>query len=199
MANPFSLIHGIWNSKRHPIMNKNKRYSEYSIGEYTYGQPRIVKWTEKATLSVGKYCSIAEGVAIILGGEHKTNWITTYPFWVAGGDFADLRDFPAHNGTKGDVIIGNDVWIGMNALILSGVTIGDGAVVGAGSVVAKDVGPYTIVAGNPATPIRKRFNEETIEKLLKIKWWDWDTARLKANMPLLISERITEFLEKNSL
>jgi acetyltransferase-like isoleucine patch superfamily enzyme len=178
-------------------MSKNKRYSQYSIGAYSYGEPRIVRWTEKATLKVGKFCSIAEGVVIVLGGEHKTNWITTYPFWVAGEDFSELRNFSAHNGTKGDVIIGNDVWIGMNALILSGVTIGDGAVIGAGSVVAKDVEPYMIVAGNPANPIRKRFDEENVERLLKIKWWDWDINRLKANMPLLLSERINEFLEKN--
>jgi virginiamycin A acetyltransferase len=180
-------------------MNRNKQYSKYSIGAYTYGEPRIVRWPgDKATLKVGKYCSIAEGVIIVLGGEHKTDWVTTYPFWVAGGEFAELQNFPAHSGTKGDVIIGNDVWIGMNALILSGITIGDGAVIGAGSVVAKDVEPYTIVAGNPARPIRKRFDQKTAEKLLEIKWWDWDVARLKAKMPLLLSERITEFIEKNS-
>jgi acetyltransferase-like isoleucine patch superfamily enzyme len=196
MANQksFSAIKGVWTSRLHPYTNKNKRYKKYSIGDFTYGEPRVVTWGEKSTLKIGKFCSIADDVKIVLGGEHKTDWITTYPFWVALEEFFN---FPAHSGTKGDVTIGNDVWIGLNSLILSGVTIGDGAVVGAGSVVATDVEPYAIVAGNPQKLIRKRFDEETINQLLKIKWWNWDIQRIKENMPLLISNRVNEFIEKN--
>jgi len=177
-------------------MCNNRKYSKYSIGEYSYGEPRILNWGEKATLKVGKYCSIAEGVTIVLGGEHKTSWITTYPFWVALKEFSS---FPAHSGTKGDVVIGNDVWIGLNSLILSGVSIGDGAVIGAGSVVATNVDPYAIMAGNPARLIKKRFDQQTIDKLLKIRWWDWDIQRIKNNMPLLVSDNLKEFLEKNNI
>lgn len=95
------------------------------------------------------------------------------------------------------MVIGNDVWIGVNACVLSGVRIGDGAVVGACSVVTRDVPPYAIVAGNPARLVRKRFDDETIEELLKIKWWDWDIERIKENLPLLLSENVKDFAEKN--
>jgi acetyltransferase-like isoleucine patch superfamily enzyme len=196
LTNPFTAIKGIYDSRRHPYMCNNRKYSKYSIGEYSYGEPRILNWGEKATLKVGKYCSIAEGVTIVLGGEHKTSWITTYPFWVALKEFSS---FPAHSGTKGDVVIGNDVWIGLNSLILSGVSIGDGAVIGAGSVVATNVDPYAIMAGNPARLIKKRFDQQTIDKLLKIRWWDWDIQRIKNNMPLLVSDNLKEFLEKNNI
>jgi virginiamycin A acetyltransferase len=189
-----NTLQGIWNSRRHPYTNKNKRYKKYSIGDFTYGEPKVVTWGEKSTLKIGKFCSIAEDVTIVLGGEHKTDWTTTYPFWVALEEF---YNFPVHSGTKGDVIIGNDVWIGLNSLILSGVTIGDGAVVGAGSVISTDVEPYAIVVGNPQKLIRKRFDEETINQLLKIKWWAWDIQRIKENMPLLISDQISEFIKKN--
>jgi acetyltransferase-like isoleucine patch superfamily enzyme len=194
MSKRVKTIKGIWNSQRHPYMNKNKRYSKYSIGEFTYGEPKVVSWGEKSTLKIGKFCSIADGVQIVLGGEHKIEWVTTYPFWVAIEEF---YNHPAHSGTKGDVVIGNDVWIGLNSMILSGVTIGDGAVIGAGTLVSADVEPYSIVVGNPQKLIRKRFDEKTIEQLLMIKWWDWDISRIKKNMPLLLSEHLKEFIEKN--
>jgi len=195
MESPFTKLKGIWNSRRHPYMNKNRKYSKYSIGRFSYGEPQVLNWGEKATLEVGSFCSIAEGVIILLGGEHESDWVTTYPFWVS---IAGLSNVALPSGTNGDVRIGNDVWIGMNALILSGVRIGDGAIIGACSVVTNDVEPYTIVAGNPAKVIRKRFDQEIIDKLLKIKWWDWDIQRIKDNMPLLLSDRIQELVEKNS-
>jgi acetyltransferase-like isoleucine patch superfamily enzyme len=182
------------------ILSQEPRYSSYSVGKFSYGvnSPLVLgnmAGGKTGSLKIGKFCSIASGVTIILDGEHRPDWVTTYPFSIIFKKFSDL---PWASTTKGDVIIGNDVWIGIDALILSGVTVGDGAIIGAGSVVARDVEPYAIVAGNPARLIRKRFDLETINKLLEIKWWDWDTERITENMPLLLSNKINEFIEKNS-
>lgn len=167
------------------------------IGEYTYGNPQVFYWGENAKLVIGNFCSIAENVKIFLGGEHRTDWITTYPFSALEFNkiWPEAANIKGHPKTKGDVIIGNDVWIGYSAIILSGVTIGDGAVIGAGSVVTKNVPPYTIVAGNPARPIRKRFPQKVINKLLKIKWWFWPIKKIKKHIPLLCSNNIKEILK----
>lgn len=168
------------------------QYPHYQIGKDTYGNPRILSWGEGAILKIGSFCSIAEGVQIFLGGEHRTDWVTTYPFnvlWEAG------EPIKGHPKTKGDVLIGNDVWIGAEAVILSGVRIGDGAVVGARAVVSRDVSPYTIVAGNPARAVKKRFKDETIQRLLDVRWWDWQDDRLEKALPLLLSSDIEAFLE----
>jgi chloramphenicol O-acetyltransferase type B len=141
---------------------------------------------------MGAYCSTGPGVQIFLGGEHRVDWLTTYPFsefWEAA------KTIKGHPYTKGDVNIGNDVWIGAEAIILSGVTIGDGAVIGARAVVAKDIPPYAIAVGNPARIIRQRFDEKTIEKLLEIKWWNWDDAQIEKFLPILLSQDFGAFLE----
>jgi acetyltransferase-like isoleucine patch superfamily enzyme len=175
------------------FMNENPEYAQYAIGKFSYGNPTIHFNETKSSLKIGRFCSIATGVTILLGGEHTPDWVTTYPFNNFFKDFEAL----APSGTKGDVTIGNDVWIGLNALILSGVCIGDGAVIGANAVVTRDVAPYAIVAGNPARVIKKRFDDETIEKLLKIKWWNWNLQKVKENMPLMMSNRIDEFIQRN--
>lgn len=167
-------------------------YPEYAFGKWTYGVPMVHNWPGGAVLSVGAFCSIAEGVQIFLGGEHRTDWVTTYPFidfWRAG------REIKGHPGTKGDVVIGNDVWIGQEAMILSGVHVGDGAVIGARAVVVGDVPPYHIVAGNPARIIRARFDAETIERLLAIRWWEWDDSRIERAIPELSSGDIPRFIQ----
>ncbi|HEX5127349.1 MAG TPA: CatB-related O-acetyltransferase, partial [Rhodocyclaceae bacterium] len=129
-----------------------QRYPQYSIGRGTYGDDLLVRnWNEGTTLRIGNYCSIAAGVKIYLGGEHRTDWVTTYPFSALWPEAAHIEGHPR---SKGDVTIGNDVWIGTEAMILSGVTIGDGAVIGARAVVSRDVPPYAIVAGNPASVVR---------------------------------------------
>ena len=136
-------------------------------------------------LIIGKFCQIAAGVEFMMNGaNHQMNAVTTYPFYTQQGwDMAP----PAHKDLplKGDTVIGNDVWIGQNATILPGVHIGDGAIIGASAVVGSDVDPYTIVVGNPARPLRKRFDNELIDLLLKFKWWDKPIEEINRLIPIL--------------
>ena len=165
----------------------------YQVGDHTYGKPKVVSRGEGASLRIGKYCSISTRVVIFLGSEHRTNWVSTYPFPIL---WETAKSILGHPYSKGDVVIGSDVWIGYNVTILSGVTIGDGAVIGTGSVISGDVPPYAIVAGNPAQVIRYRFGEETIQKLLKIGWWDWPDKKVKENVHLICSDSVNEFVKK---
>lgn len=167
----------------------SERYPEYEIGAGTYGWPQILHAREGASLKIGAYCSISKGVQIILGGEHHTEWLSTYPFPFF---FPSASHIKGHPKTKGNVIIGNDVWIGRDATILSGVTIGNGAVIGAHAVVSKNVEPYSIVAGNPAKFIKKRFSDETIELLEMIAWWTWPKEEIEQIIPVLLSSNIAE-------
>jgi lipopolysaccharide transport system ATP-binding protein len=161
------------------------------IGDYTYGRPAIHRWTNKHRLVIGRFCSISEGVKIIVDGNHRLDWVTTYPF---GELLHDVAKNPDHPIGKGDMKIGNDVWIGMNATILPGVQIADGAVIGAGAVVVKDVLPYEVVGGNPAKHIAFRFSAEQILALMRIAWWDWDLDKIKREVPILQSEKLSEFI-----
>ena len=177
------------------FMAENKRYAAYEIGEGTYGRPDITFYDAGATLKIGSYSSIGPGVTILLGGEHHLDWVTTYPFSLL---FDEARSLPGYPHTKGDVVIGSDVWIGHEALVLSGVTIGDGAVIAARSVVTKDVEPYSIVAGNPSRHLKFRFPESTIQSLLKIAWWNWPPEQVKAARPFLQSGDVDGFIAKYS-
>ena len=168
-----------------------------SFGKYTYsdGNPKVFYRNNDAKLVVGKFCSIASGVNIYLGGNHRTDWVTTYPFGHINQDkFTDFNGV-GHPSTKGDVIIGNDVWIASNVTIMSGVTIGDGAVIANNSHVVKDVEPYSMVGGNPAKLIKYRFTKEQIENLLEIKWWDWDDDKINKYTPLLCNNNIDDFIK----
>ncbi len=167
---------------------------KYEIGDYTYGNPKIYDWNEGATLKIGKFCSIADNVKIFLGGNHRIDWITTYPF-PALKDWPEASKIKGHPATKGDVIIGNDVWIGNGATLLSGINIGDGSVIGGQAVVTANVEPYCIIAGNPARVIRKRFNDTIINKLLNLKWWNWPADKIKKNTALLCSNNIDQLPE----
>ena len=165
-----------------------------SFGKYTYGTPIIFWENNDAKLVVGNFCSIADNVNIYLGGNHRTDWVTAYPFGHIHQDLFDRFNGIGHPSTKGDIIIGNDVWIGANTTIMSGVTIGDGAIIANNSHVVKNIEPYSLVGGNPAKFIRYRFTPDQIEKLLEIKWWNWDDDKINRFTPLLCNTHIDEFI-----
>ena len=165
-----------------------------SYGKYTYGTPTIFWKNDDSKLIVGNFCSIADGVKIYLGGNHRTDWVTTYPFGHTNQHIFKFNG-RGHPSTKGDVIIGNDVWIANNVTIMSGVTIGDGVVIANNSHVVKNVEPYSLVGGNPAKLIKYRFSQEQIEKLLQIKWWYWDDNKINKFTPLLCNNNIDEFIK----
>ncbi len=147
-------------------------------------------------LIIGKFCAIGKGVEFIMNGaNHRMNSASTYPFNIMGNGWEKvtpaLKDLPI----KGDTVVGNDVWIGQNVTVLPGVHIGDGAVIGANSVVSKDVPPYTVAAGNSVRQIRKRFDDGTIDFLLKLKWWDWSAEKIFANLEALCCADIAKLKE----
>ena len=164
----------------------------YQFGFGSYGLPVVHDWKEGASLRIGKFCSIAEGVNIFLGGNHRDDWISTFPF---PAFYDGLDEIVGYGFSKGDVIIGNDVWICTGATILSGVTIGDGAIVAADAVVSRDVEPYAVVAGNPSRVVRYRFSEQERDKLLEIEWWNWDEERIQAAIPLLCTGDLFSFFK----
>jgi virginiamycin A acetyltransferase len=195
--NPFSRY------RKRPPMSRRIRYlkdvvkrDDVEIGEYSYGGVTIHSWG-RAKLRIGKFCAFANCV-IELRGNHPMNHVSTYAFPAFVDDWPvtdPLKRVDVEWVNKRDVVIGNDVWIGNGATILAGVTIGDGAVVGTCSVVAADVAPYAIVAGNPARLIRKRFDDETIRRLLEIRWWDWPHDKIAANMHIISSDNVAKLFE----
>ena len=155
------------------------------VDETSYGPFRVAHYQGDPPneIRVGRYCSIADGVKFFIGGNHRPDWVSTFPFrFVLGLPGAGEDGHPA---SKGPILVGNDVWIGENAVILSGVTIGDGAVIATESVVARDVRPYAIVAGNPAREVRRRFPDDQVDELLTLRWWDWPAAEIREIVPLL--------------
>ena len=140
-------------------------------------------------LVIGRFCSIACGAKFLFNSaNHTLNSLSTYPFPILFEEWPlDVEDIPRAWDNRGDIVVGNDVWIGYEAVILAGVTIGDGAVIGARAVVTRDVPPYTIVGGVPAKPIRTRFDRDTAERLLELKWWDWPAERIAANLEAIQS------------
>ena len=142
-------------------------------------------------LIIGSYCSIGSGAVFMMAGNqgHNSQWLSTFPFYFQANIFKKAK-----NGFErvGDTTIGNDVWIGSEAMIMPGIKIGDGAIIAARAVVTKDIPPYTVVGGNQALFIRSRFNEKEIEQLLTMKWWNWAEDKVKENMPLICSANIDE-------
>ena len=179
------------------IKIRTEQQAEYTndfikAGDFSYGIPDVKYWDDKTSLTIGKFCSIANGVTIMLGGEHRTDWITTYPFNALVNELSEIKGHPA---TKGDIIIGNDVWIAGGAKIMSGVTIGDGAVIGANALVTKDIPPYAICGGVPAKVIRYRFNKWTIKMLLKMQWWNWSDEKIAAAAVYLQSNDVSGLIQ----
>ncbi|MGE5655330.1 MAG: CatB-related O-acetyltransferase [Actinomycetota bacterium] len=145
---------------------------------YNYGSDRLI---------IGKFCAIATAVKFIMGGaNHKLDGISTYPFPIFGNGWEIGMELLMSHPSKGDITIGNDVWIGYDAMILPGVTIGDGVVIGARSVVTQDIPPYTIVGGNPARPIKQRFSESEVAQLLEIRWWDWEIEKISRHILVIM-------------
>ena len=173
------------------------------VGDFTYiadsefesHVTHLYPWNNDK-LVIGKFCQIAAGVEFVMNGaNHQMNAVSTFPFYTLAG--WDMKaPAPADMPLKGDTIIGNDVWIGQNATILPGVHIGDGAIIGANSVVGSDVEPYTIVAGNPAQFIRKRFDEELTNLMLEWRWWDKPVEEINSLIPVLTSSDLTEVKKK---
>lgn len=165
------------------------------IGQpFSYGDFKVWAYERSGRVRIGRYCSIADAVELMPGGNRNHRLVSTYPFRI-------LMDLPGayEDGqpwTKGDIVIGNDVWIGRGAAVLSGVTIGDGAVVAAYSVVTRDVRPYAIVAGVPAREVRRRFPDEDVERLLATRWWDLPEPEIRELAMLLSSEDVGAFCEK---
>ncbi len=187
------------------VKEKNSKYTKdylvgslFEVGDYTYGHPKVLFWDDSSHLHIGRFCSITDGVTILLGGNHRTDWVTTYPFNVLSEPFPNAAAIIGHPATKGDIWIGNDVWIGRGATILSGVRIGDGAVLGTNALIARDVEPYAVVVGNPGRTVKKRFDEQTIKALLEIRWWDWDEEKINQEVGFLCSSNIQEFIKRNT-
>ena len=155
-----------------------------TVGEYTYFDLQITfgLWRPEDKVVIGKFCSLAKGITIFGGGEHITSRATTFPFLRI---FAESPQRLVDSKNKGTTIVGNDVWIGFGATIISGVKIGNGAVIGAKAVVARDIPDYAVAVGNPAEVIRYRFQPQTIERLTKLSWWNWKLSKILANLDLL--------------
>lgn len=166
--------------------DKNDFFINHITHHYDFMEDKLI---------IGNFCQIASGVEFVMNGaNHCMNRATTYPFSVMGNGWEKTRPTLNELPFKGDTIIGNDVWIGQNAVIMPGVKIADGAIIAANSIVTKNVEPYAIVGGNPARFIKKRFSEIEIEKLLKIKWWNWNIEKINANLEILCSNDINKLL-----
>ena len=189
------------------FLKKFVKSSNIIVGDYTYfddsryGPDKFEEYNvlynydfSKVRLIIGKFCAIAAEAKFIMTGDHKLDAISTYPFPIFQHGWEsvyDIKDLPV----KGDLVIGNDVWIGYDSLIKNGVTVGDGAIIAARSVVVKDVPAYAIVAGNPAKVVKMRFDDSTIARLLQISWWNWDIEKINRHLSLICSldiERLEE-------
>lgn len=159
-----------------------------SIGWGTYGFPRVLDFGEAEKIAIGNYCSIAVGVEVFLGGNHRTDWISTFPFMEFPNHYPACADVTGHPSSDGDVVIGHDVWLGRGATVLSGVSVGNGAVVGARAVVSRDVPPYSVVVGNPGRVVKKRFPDAIVERLESLQWWLLPPSVIAGGSRLLLQE-----------
>ena len=177
-------------------LGKDFQYKDRcTLGKHCYGwdgSPRLNFYRTTSKLVIGNFVSFAPGTTIHVGGEHFTEYVSTYPFSSIFDDVPQIECVKS----KGDVVIGSDVWVANDATILSGVMIGHGAVIGAGAIVTKNVLPYMIVAGNPAREIRRRFTDGEVEQLLRIQWWNWPDEKIDKCIPLLMQADIGKFIKR---
>lgn len=194
------------------LFKKKKKYKNYflkdnlkneiakglcTVGEWSYGSPKIYRWDWNSKIKIGKFCSLGPEIKFYVGGNHRADWITTAQ--LPASQFSEIFDKAQNiknfSITNGDINIGNDVWIGGNTIILSGVNIGNGAVIGAGSVVSKDIDPFSIWAGNPIKKIRNRFDDVLIKKMEEIKWWDLKDQQINELSIYLCSNNFDDFFK----
>jgi virginiamycin A acetyltransferase len=186
----------IWKYINAPIHKFNKyielgKYSYISTDTFDFFWPDI-----HSKVIIGNFCSISSGLKIYFGGNHRIDRVTTFPFGIKNSDIFNKFDGSGHPAiSKGPITIGNDVWIGTNVTILAGVKIGDGAVIAGESVVTKNVEPYSVCGGNPGKFIKYRFTEEQRNKLLQIKWWNWEDRKINDYTPLLCDDNIDKFID----
>jgi virginiamycin A acetyltransferase len=203
-------MHGADPTEKHPMkgfpqicfIRNTVSNPNITIGNYTYyDDPEDSENFERNVLYhfpfigdrliIGKFCALARDVKFIMNGaNHKLDGFSTYPFYIFGNGWETAAPQPGDLPYKGDTVIGNDVWIGYEAVIMPGVRVGDGAIVAAKSVVVGDVPPYAIVGGNPAKVIRQRFEPQVVEVLLAIAWWDWDISKITRNLDKIVAADI---------
>jgi virginiamycin A acetyltransferase len=198
-VSPRSFLRDVTLGKKNIICGGNYMHN-CQVGDYTYisGNDSGGLVSGYHNVTIGKYCSLSNNIEIITESSHHKDFVSTFPFFSMPNSFCFDEEKGRKFTTKKPVRIGNDVWIGARAIILEGINIGDGAIVGAGAVVTKDVEPYSIVAGCPAKPIGLRFDQDTISQLLRMKWWDWPEEKIKANIDLIMSGNVREFIEREA-
>jgi acetyltransferase-like isoleucine patch superfamily enzyme len=177
------------------LFGGDKVSTRLHMGAYTYfdGEPRVLAAGHgPQAVRIGSYSSVGSGVSFMVEADHRVDWLSTFPFRVKLGLPGAYDD--GHPSSRGDILVGSDVWIGRDARVLSGVTIGNGAVVGADTVVTRDVRPYAVVVGNPGREVRRRFSDEQIEALERIAWWEWPHERVVEAIPLLCCTDIDRFI-----
>ena len=198
-----NVIHPIAGYEKEIYVKPTVTNPNIIVGDFTYiadsefesHVTHFYPWS-KDKLIIGKFCQIASGVEFVMNdANHQMNAVSTFPFYTLEGWEMDTPDSTVMP-FKGDTVIGNDVWIGQNAVILPGVHIGDGAIIGANSIVGRDIDPYTIVVGNPAKPLRKRFDAELTELLLRFKWWDKSIDEINELIPLLTCSKLDKVREE---
>ena len=184
--------------------NKEKQIDKLFLGAFTYYTqlPNVIEFAQNSNyVTIGSFCSIGKGLNLYLYADHKTKWISTYPFGHVNCTHKIFKNIKPHKNfvkSNGNIIIGNDVWIADNVTIMSGVTIGDGAIIASNTHVIKHVEPYSIVGGNPSTFIKYRFTNNQISTLLLIKWWNWPIDKINDNISLLCSDNIDDFIKKHT-
>jgi acetyltransferase-like isoleucine patch superfamily enzyme len=192
-----SIILGSILTPQYDAVEVVEQGSKISIGKFTYGYEhlKIRLWGEGTSLRIGNFCSLSDNITFFLGGNHRTDWMSTYPFGHIFTEKLGNEDIVGHPASKGNIVVGNDVWIGSGVTIMSGVTIGDGAAITANSTITKDVQPYELIGGNPAKSIRYRFSPEIINLLLELSWWNLPIESIKSIAKTLSTVPSSEKLE----